>query len=116
VALEEWEARSRRDRRRITIRQLMFLIGCWAVVLGAWRHYRWNAYCMERAEYHAGLEAFHRYPSWPGAVSPGPGGRQIGLMKRRPELASYHSRMRQKWEHAAARPWLSVEPDPPPPP
>ena len=32
-----------------------------------------------------------------------------------PELADYHVRMRRKWERAAARPWLSVEPDPPPP-
>ena len=30
-------------------------------------------------------------------------------------LAAYHFRMRQKWDYAAARPWLPVEPDPPPP-
>jgi hypothetical protein len=29
-----------------------------------------------------------------------------------PVMAAYHARMRAKWERAAARPWLSVEPDP----
>jgi hypothetical protein len=33
----------------------------------------------------------------------------------KPEVAAYHSRMRRKWEQAAARPWLPVDPDPPPP-
>jgi hypothetical protein len=27
----------------------------------------------------------------------------------------YHQAMREKWERAARRPWLSVEPDPPEP-
>lgn len=29
-----------------------------------------------------------------------------------PAMAAYHARMRAKWEQAAARPWLPVEPDP----
>ena len=32
-----------------------------------------------------------------------------------PELAAYHVRMKRKWEHAATRPWMSVDPDPSPP-
>jgi hypothetical protein len=31
------------------------------------------------------------------------------------EMADYHARMRRKWEYAAMRPWLPVEPDPPRP-
>jgi hypothetical protein len=31
------------------------------------------------------------------------------------ELADYHDRLRQKYDRAAARPWLSIEPDEPPP-
>jgi hypothetical protein len=30
-------------------------------------------------------------------------------------LASYHEFLKRKYERAAARPWLSVPPDPPPP-
>jgi hypothetical protein len=30
-------------------------------------------------------------------------------------LASFHARMKQKYERAASRPWRSVPPDPPPP-
>jgi hypothetical protein len=32
-----------------------------------------------------------------------------------PELAAYHAAMRRKYENAAARPWITIEPDPPPP-
>jgi hypothetical protein len=32
-----------------------------------------------------------------------------------PELAAYHAEMRRKYENAAARPWLAIEPDPPSP-
>ena len=115
VASDRADEIARRNRRRVTIRQMMFLVAFWAVVLGAWRHCSWNAYCLERAQYHAGLEAFHSYEAWAGPVSPGPGGQPIGLTKRRPALAMYHARMRGKWERAAARPWVPVDPDPPPP-
>jgi hypothetical protein len=30
-------------------------------------------------------------------------------------MSAYHARMKRKWKHAAARPWLPVEPDPPAP-
>jgi hypothetical protein len=32
-----------------------------------------------------------------------------------PELAVYHAEMRRKYENAAARPWIAIEPDPLPP-
>jgi hypothetical protein len=31
------------------------------------------------------------------------------------ELRGWHDKMRRKYELATSRPWLSVEPDPPPP-
>ena len=31
------------------------------------------------------------------------------------ELIDFHNRLMRKWEYAAARPWLSVDSDPPPP-
>jgi hypothetical protein len=31
------------------------------------------------------------------------------------QRAGYHDAMREKYEHAVSRPWLSVELDPPPP-
>jgi hypothetical protein len=33
----------------------------------------------------------------------------------RPDIATYHVQMRRKWERAAARTWLSVQPDTSPP-
>jgi hypothetical protein len=35
--------------------------------------------------------------------------------RARANRAEYHSQMREKWEHGASRPWLSLAPDPPPP-
>ena len=114
VAADEQTALMQRNRRKVTIRQLMMLIALWAVVMGTWRLHRWCAYCIERAEYHGAQEALHRYP-WPGAIIPAQAGLTGKASRPRPELADYHFRMRQKWERAAAWPWLSVEPDPPPP-
>lgn len=31
------------------------------------------------------------------------------------ERAAYHSKLNDKYEHAASRPWLPLPPDPPPP-
>jgi hypothetical protein len=35
--------------------------------------------------------------------------------EKRKALADYHARMKAKYNAAARRPWLDVEPDPPPP-
>jgi hypothetical protein len=114
AARDAADALARRKRRRSTIRQMMFLVAFWAVILGGWRHYWWNAYCTERAQYHAGLEAFHRNPQ-AVRMSAARAGRSRARFKPRPDLVAYHYQMRLKWERAAAQPWLSVEPDPPPP-
>jgi hypothetical protein len=37
------------------------------------------------------------------------------LVSSSKQAAEYHARMRQKWNRLSAYPWLSVEPDPPPP-
>ena len=62
---------------------------------------------LDRAAHHDDMASLHggesRVPAPPSTTG----------FRRRPELANYHVRMRRKWERAAARPWLSVEPDPP---
>ena len=82
--------------------------------MGAWRFNQWCAYCAERAEYHAGMEAFHS-GAWPAGTIPAAAGLSKAGVRARCSLAGYHSWMRQKWERAAAEPWRPVEPDPPPP-
>jgi dsDNA-binding SOS-regulon protein len=37
------------------------------------------------------------------------------LVSSSKQAAEYHARMRQKWNRLSAYPWLSAEPDPPPP-
>ena len=37
------------------------------------------------------------------------------LSTRYAKQAAYHAQLRRKYERAAARPWLPIEPDPPPP-
>jgi hypothetical protein len=67
-------------------------------------------YRCSRADWHDVLASVYGGESSVPATAPlGPGERP------RPELASYHVRMRRKWERAAARPWLPVAPDPRPP-
>jgi hypothetical protein len=50
-----------------------------------------------------------------GELFKGPGGMYAYQLPRRPDQVDYHSKMRQKYERAAARPWLPIEPDAPEP-
>ncbi len=43
-------------------------------------------------------------------------GTRRGYVPHSREMADYHEQMRRKYQLAASRPWLSVDPDPPPPP
>ncbi len=43
-------------------------------------------------------------------------GTRRGYVPHSREMADYHEQMRRKYRLAASRPWLSVDPDPPPPP
>jgi len=65
---------------------------------------------LEQAAQHDVLASLDGGESSVPAAAPMPPG-----YRPRPEMAAYHVQMRRKWERAAARPWLPVEPDPPPP-
>jgi hypothetical protein len=42
-------------------------------------------------------------------------GPSMSAYARNPRRAAHHARLKNKWQLAAARPWLPVEPDPPMP-
>ena len=67
-------------------------------------------YRVERAAQHDVMASLDGGESSAPAPAPMPPG-----YRPRPDVADYHVRMRRRWERAAARPWLPVEPDPPPP-
>jgi hypothetical protein len=79
------------------------------LLLGANVMWERTWYRLEQADQHDIWVGIHG-----GASKIPPAPPALGF-RRRAEMAAYHARMRRKWEHAAARPWLSVDPDPPPP-
>jgi hypothetical protein len=101
-----------RAARRLSTWHLMILVAVVALFLGAQRVWRDASYCWEKAAYHEDMAVFHR-GGWPTNMSPTDAALLLAAMPRRPELAVLHSRMRVKWQQAAACPWLPVEPDPP---
>jgi hypothetical protein len=98
--------------RRLSTRHLMMLIALVAVRLGAARLWEDVLYCRQKAAFHEDMAAFHR-GRWPTNMASSDAALLAAVMRRRPELAVLHSRMREKWQEAASRPWISVEPDPP---
>jgi hypothetical protein len=99
----------RRLRRLAPWMVVLLLLGAEVTREAEWQR---TSYRLAQADWHDNQVAIHGGPSrLPLAPLP-PG---AGLRQKRPALAAYHLRMRQKWERAAAHPWLSVEPDPPPP-
>jgi hypothetical protein len=98
--------------RRLSTRHLMILVAVVAVFLGALREWRDISYCWKRAAYHEDMAIFHR-GGRPSHMSPSDFALLVAATPRRPELAMLHSQMREKWQQAAACPWLPVEPDPP---
>jgi hypothetical protein len=90
----------------------MILVAAVAIFLSVVRvwHNRW--YCQQKAAFHEEMAAFHRGRT-PVNMSPKDVARLFAGVRRRPELAVLHSRMKLKWQNAAAHPWLRVEADPP---
>jgi hypothetical protein len=101
-----------RPRRRFSTRHLMLLIAVVGVFLGVLRVWQDVSYCLQKAAFHEDMAAFHR-GRWPTNMNRADAALLLAVMPRRPELAVLHSRMRVKWQSAAAHPWLPVEPDPP---
>jgi hypothetical protein len=98
--------------RRFSIRHLMMLIALVAGFLGVARLWQDIMYRRRKAEFHEDMAAFHR-GQWPTNMNRSDAAVLIAVMRRRPELAVLHSRMKAKWREAAACPWLPVKPDPP---
>lgn len=83
-------------RLRLTVRRMMAAVAILAILIAMGLQW-WRLH--QKAEYHA----------WGIVLS----GNLKGPMGE--ELAEYHARLRDKYESASARPWLPVDPDPPPP-
>jgi hypothetical protein len=98
--------------RRFSTRHLMIFVAVVAMLLGVQRVYHDISYCWARAAYHEDMALFHR-GGWPTHMSRNDAARLLAVMRRRPDLAVVHSQMKEKWQQAAACPWLPVEPDPP---
>lgn len=98
--------------RQIRVRTLMVAVAAVALLLGADRLLRRRFTFQRRAERHAKLEAWYRRSSlgWAPGDVPTPEVARSCL-----ESAAFYGRLRSKYERAAARPWLGVEPDTPPP-
>jgi hypothetical protein len=95
--------------RRCSTRHLMILIALVAVCLGAGRLWQDVSYCLQEAAFHEVMAEFHR-GGWPTNMNRNDAVLLIAVTRRRPDLAVLHSRMREKWQEAAAQPWLPVEP------
>jgi hypothetical protein len=92
-------------RFRITVRLLLIAVSVIALALGAEQLRRRRSAYLERAKRHATLEAwYHEY----ARLSP-------DVAKECRETAAFYGRLRAKYERAASRPWLALEPDSPPP-
>src|SRR3954452_13753631 len=106
----------RLPRVRLRIRWLMALVAASAALLVGVRLWWLRVEYQQRAALHRSLEvSSRRLARYAGAMSrigAEPPGADAVLIKR----AEYRAMLRQKYEQAAVRPWISVEADPPAPP
>jgi hypothetical protein len=102
-------------RLRFRIRWMMTVVALVAVLMGGFRLWRLRESYRQQAAWHRRLEVssgrIARYAGAMSRIGIEPPGAGAALSKR----AEYRAKMRQKYEQAAARPWLPVEPDPPAP-
>jgi hypothetical protein len=105
---------------RMTTRRWMVAVAVAAIGLGAWvLVVRSREYAVQAGN-HGHHEAMcwltiHAYEADPRSVTvsgPKPVEAIIDQSRRR---AGYYAALKRKYEQAAHRPWLPVEPDPPPP-
>jgi hypothetical protein len=104
---------SRKAFWRFTVIQGQFFrwlapLACVVLLLGANVLWERTWYRSQRADQHDAWVAIY------GGESSLPIPRAPTGFDARPEMAAYHEQMSRKWKHAAYRPWLSVDPDPPP--
>jgi hypothetical protein len=91
---------------RVTVRLLLIAVSVIALAFWAEQLRRRRAIYLERASRHAGLEAWYREFA---LESTSEGANQCR------ETAAFYGRLRAKYERAASRPWLTIEPDTSPP-
>jgi hypothetical protein len=96
--------------RRLSTRHLMILVAAVGLFLGVLRVWQDVSFCQQEAAFHEDMAAFHR-SQWPKNMNRSDAAALIAGMRRRPDLAVVHSRMKAKWEYAAAHPWFPVEAD-----
>jgi hypothetical protein len=107
-------------RVRFTVRRMMVAVAVVAVGLGALILIaRSHAYSVR-----AGNHGYREWRCWEairvygadprGVTLRGPEPVEVFIDRSR-RLAGYYATLRRKYEQAAARPWLPVEPDPPEP-
>ena len=92
---------------RFTIRRLMIAMAAIAVAFGTVRLQNRRSVFLVRAELFRANEEW--YESFARHSTP-------GAAKDSRETGAFYARLRAKYERAASQPWLSIEPDRPPPP
>jgi hypothetical protein len=106
-------------RMRITIRHLMSAVAVLAVLLGAAAELARSsrqAYYLGKARFHARFEDLFRKLERDQHDRLGPNVIFLHQLAASTNArAEYHAALRRKYEEAASRRWLSIEPDPPKP-
>ena len=106
---------------RFTVRWLMAIVAVVAILMGGWRLYQKRVVRLRQVAFHSNLERkFTKHldrieREMVQARANGTFDDQPWGDNRYRAMKIYFERMRRKWERAAARPWESVEPDPPQP-
>jgi hypothetical protein len=105
----------------ITVRRTMILVAVLAIALGAGMMRRRQLLLRERAAYHERIErkqseVGRRLEDLARASTTPEGAAEVRADKAyEARIGSYHALLKQKYRHLSARPWLSIEPDPPEP-
>ncbi len=107
---------------RVTVRRLMILVAIAGLLLAAGRAWNLRADYLLRASYHesrARILEVIRDRGEPSYFRPADRSRpaldRAEADRRHAASVAYHEALRRKYEAAARRPWLPVEPDPPGP-
>jgi hypothetical protein len=99
-------------RVRFTIRRLMIAVAVVAVMIRADEmRRRWTTFSAKGAEYRQRAGFLWSKANALATISPD----DLDQPPRILELSEYYRDLAEKYERAAARPWLTVAPDPPEP-
>ena len=90
----------------------MILIAVLAVILAPLRLWLDVSNRFRNAQFHADMAAYHR-GLLPANMTSADVARLMAVVRPQTGLAAVHSRLKEKWQYAAAHPWLPVAADPP---